>query len=77
MNNTIYRFDELLPEQQRSAGGKGGVLARLYQSGYPVPDGLVILPAAFAADELQPRSRRLRGNDHQAAFAGENSVNYG
>ena len=34
------------------AGGKGETLARLYQAGYPVPDGFIVLPAAFAGDEL-------------------------
>jgi hypothetical protein len=34
------------------AGGKGETLARLYQAGYPVPDGFIVLPGAFAGDEL-------------------------
>jgi phosphohistidine swiveling domain-containing protein len=48
----VYTFRELPPEQQPLAGGKGGTLARLYQAGYPVPQGLVLLPAAFAGDRL-------------------------
>jgi len=48
----IRSFDELTAEQQTSAGGKGGTLAQLSQAGYPVPDGFVILPTAFAGDEL-------------------------
>jgi phosphohistidine swiveling domain-containing protein len=34
------------------AGGKGETLARLYQAGYPVPNGFIVLPGAFAGDEL-------------------------
>jgi phosphohistidine swiveling domain-containing protein len=53
MTEMIRTFDELLPEEQSLAGGKGGTLARLYQAGYPVPDGFVILPGAFADDQLR------------------------
>jgi phosphohistidine swiveling domain-containing protein len=49
MTDTIYGFDELRPEEQRAAGGKGGTLARLSQAGYPVPEGFVILPSGFDA----------------------------
>jgi phosphohistidine swiveling domain-containing protein len=52
MADLTQSFDQLAAEQQPLAGGKGGTLARLYQAGYPVPDGFVILPAAFAGDEL-------------------------
>ncbi len=82
MANTIHAFDQLTPEQQPSAGGKGGVLARLYQAGYPVPDGLVVLPTAFAGDGMSPETwaqvqvhlARLRGGDPQAAFAVRSSA---
>ena len=47
MSDTIKAFDKLTAEQQAYAGGKGGTLAKLYQAGYPVPDGFVILPTAF------------------------------
>ncbi len=46
----IQIFDKLPVEQRASAGGKGGTLARLYQAGYPVPDGFIILPTAFDGD---------------------------
>jgi len=49
-------FRELKGEQRLSAGGKGGTLARLYQAGYPVPAGFVILPTAFADEELLPEA---------------------
>ena len=32
------------------------MLATLYQKGYPVPDGFVVLPTAFDADALIPAS---------------------
>jgi pyruvate,water dikinase len=56
MMEMVFPFDELPPEQQLAAGGKGGTLARLYQAGYPVPEGLVILPAGvyiIAADAFE------------------------
>jgi phosphohistidine swiveling domain-containing protein len=87
MTNTIFAFDELRPEQQRAAGGKGGTLARLSQAGYPVPEGFVILPSGFEADvlsgdglraeawaEVQACLARLRGEDTQAAFAVRSSA---
>lgn len=52
----VRTFAELTPEQQASAGGKGGMLAKLYQKGYPVPDGLVVLPSAFQNGELDPQA---------------------
>jgi pyruvate,water dikinase len=48
----VLSFNELTSEQQALAGGKGGTLSRLYQAHYPVPEGFVILPAAFVGDEL-------------------------
>jgi pyruvate,water dikinase len=53
MNKMIISFAELKEEDQESAGGKGGTLSRLYQSGYAVPDGFIILPAAFDDDKLK------------------------
>ncbi|KUO76073.1 MAG: hypothetical protein APF77_00405 [Clostridia bacterium BRH_c25] len=52
MSNMIRSFKELTPEHQTFAGGKGGMLARMYQSGYPVPDGFVVLPSAFQDEKL-------------------------
>lgn len=46
-----YRFAEL-PEAEQTAGGKARALARLIRAGHPVPDGVVLLPRAFAADRL-------------------------
>ena len=47
---------DLTGDERPLAGGKGGTLARLYQAGYPVPDGFVVLPSAFAGDELRPET---------------------
>jgi hypothetical protein len=53
---TVRQFSEVTTEQQALAGGKGGTLARLFQAGFPVPDGFVILPSAFEGDELIPEA---------------------
>jgi len=67
---------------RESAGGKGGTLARLLQAGYPVPDGLIVLPAAFTGDELKAEAwaqieahlSRLRRGTPTAAFAVRSSA---
>ena len=82
MADMIHTFEELPPEQWPSAGGKGGTLARLYQAGYPVPNGLIVLPPAFDGDEMLPQAWAqvlahlacLRGDDLQAAFAVRSSA---
>ena len=53
-----YAFADLTQELQQKAGAKGGTLARLLRAGYPVPDGLVILPEEFAGDELSEPAKR-------------------
>jgi phosphohistidine swiveling domain-containing protein len=78
----IRNFDELAAEERTLAGGKGGTLAWLYQAGYPVPDGFVILPTAFEGDELDPEAwaqvqahlARMRQDDKHAAFAVRSSA---
>jgi pyruvate,water dikinase len=78
----IRSFAELKPEQQPQAGGKGATLARLYQRGYPVPDGFVILPAAFEDDQLKPEAwsqaqthlAQLRRGRADVAFAVRSSA---
>jgi phosphohistidine swiveling domain-containing protein len=82
MTDEIRSFNELTTEQRSFAGGKGATLARLYQAGYPVPDGFVILPMAFAGDRLtseawaqvQARLARLRKANHRIAFAVRSSA---
>lgn len=56
MKRLVCFFSELRTEHQRFAGGKGGTLAYLYQKGYPVPNGFIIMPTAFDNDELTPEA---------------------
>jgi phosphohistidine swiveling domain-containing protein len=78
----IRSFKELAKEQEPLAGGKGRTLARLYHAGYRVPDGFIILPAAFVGDELtmeawalvQTHLARLRKNDRGDAFVVRSSA---
>jgi phosphohistidine swiveling domain-containing protein len=53
MGIMVKHFKELTPEQQAQAGGKGGMLARMFQEGYPVPEGFVVLPPAFQDEKLK------------------------
>src|SRR5262245_48659505 len=78
----IYAFDKLPTENQSQPGGKGGTLANLHQKGYPVPDGFVILPAAFTGDNLRPEVwlqvqahlNQLRHENGHSAFAVRSSA---
>lgn len=82
MADYVRSFHELTPEQRSAAGGKGGTLAWLTQAGYPVPDGFVILPTAFADDRLVPGAwacvqrhlAGLRAGEGNAAFAVRSSA---
>ncbi|HSR34453.1 MAG TPA: PEP/pyruvate-binding domain-containing protein, partial [Anaerolineae bacterium] len=83
MAELVRTFDELTVPEQALAGGKGGTLARLYQAGYPVPEGFVILPAAFTGDKLTPEAwtqvqaslKRMRQRQNGiAAFAVRSSA---
>ena len=57
----VYAFGRLPPGEAVSAGGKGRSLAQLWQAGFPVPDGCVLLPAAFAGEALTAEAwERLR-----------------
>jgi phosphohistidine swiveling domain-containing protein len=58
MSKFVKTFREIIPEEQVQAGGKGGTLARLYQAGYPVPDGFVIMPSAFTGEYIHPDAWR-------------------
>jgi phosphohistidine swiveling domain-containing protein len=55
---SVREFSNPITDQQSSAGGKGGTIARLYQKGFPVPGGFLILPSAFDGDELMPDAWR-------------------
>jgi pyruvate,water dikinase len=77
MTDKVRHLSELTSEQQQIAGGKGGTLAQLYQAGYPVPDGFVILPPAFIDDKIAPEAwelvreylTRMRDADKGIGFA--------
>lgn len=77
MENMVKSFKELTPELQTYAGGKGSMLAKMYQSGYPVPDGFVILPSAFESEKLNDKAwekiqallNEIRSNNQGAMFA--------
>jgi phosphohistidine swiveling domain-containing protein len=56
MKEMVKTFKSLTAEDRKQAGGKGAGLSRLFQAGYPVPDGFVILPGAFIGDELTKES---------------------
>lgn len=49
MANRVVLFSELTPDLYEQAGGKGAMLSRMFQEGYPVPPGLVVLQTAFEA----------------------------
>ena len=78
----ISSFKKLTRKQEPFAGGKGGTLARLYRAGYRVPDGFIILPAAFVGDDLtmeawalvQTHLARLRKDDKGGAFVVRSSA---
>lgn len=80
----VRAFNALTPEEGPAAGGKGATLAFLYQAGYPVPPGFVILSTAFAGDTLPAeawvevrahlRALRKRGNGGSVAFAVRSSA---
>ncbi|MDF2592776.1 MAG: phosphoenolpyruvate synthase [Clostridia bacterium] len=82
MLNIVRTFKELTPELQSLAGGKGGMLARMYQTGYPVPEGFVIFPAAFQGEELSSEAwneiqaylKDIRKNHDGAQFAVRSSA---
>lgn len=82
MEKRVIHFEELSPELQSLAGGKGGMLARLYRGGYPVPEGLVVLPTAFREDTLNRQARnelllllgKMRKKQPHARFAVRSSA---
>lgn len=51
----VYAFGSFPLESSLApaAGGKGLSLAKLFQSGYPIPDGCILLPEAFIQDDLR------------------------
>ncbi|MHA2295032.1 MAG: PEP/pyruvate-binding domain-containing protein [Candidatus Hodarchaeales archaeon] len=78
----VQFFRELSLKEKSVAGGKGGTLAFLYQKGYPVPDGFVILPSAFDGDKLlleawkqvQELVKRMLKKNQDTSFAVRSSA---
>jgi len=82
MKTVVKPFSELSADERDLAGGKGGTLARLFQAGYPVPDGCVIMPSAFEGEDLRPDAwrqvvenlERIRRSNGKTAFAVRSSA---
>ncbi len=82
MEIQVKTFAEISSRDQKQAGGKGGTLARLYQAGYPVPNGFVIMPSAFVQNELSPHAwqqvvanlQDIRRTNGKTAFAVRSSA---
>jgi len=78
----VKSFKDITPELQSIAGGKGSMLAKMFQRGYPVPDGFVIFPAAFQDEKLLDEAREeikslltdIRKNNADAKFAVRSSA---
>ncbi|WP_313340422.1 PEP/pyruvate-binding domain-containing protein [Sedimentibacter sp.] len=78
----VKSFKELTPELQAYAGGKGGMLAKMFQDGYPVPEGFVVLPSAFEGEKLNENAWKeilnflntIRKNNEGAIFAVRSSA---
>jgi pyruvate,water dikinase len=51
MHSHVKSFSELTSEFQPFAGGKGKMLGQMFQKGYPIPDGFVILSTATSSGE--------------------------
>ncbi|ASR46309.1 phosphoenolpyruvate synthase [Paenibacillus kribbensis] len=82
MGNEIKWFAEITPELQKWAGGKGGMLARMLQAGYPIPDGFIVFPQAFKGERLEKKTwkeiirylEKLRKDHPNASFAVRSSA---
>lgn len=82
MLDMIKSFKELTPELQSLAGGKGCMLSKMFQAGYPVPDGFVILPSAFkentlnedAWNEIKHYLKEIRKDNESVLFAVRSSA---
>jgi pyruvate,water dikinase len=82
MVSMVKSFNEFTPELQVFAGGKGGMLDKLFQGGYPVAEGFVILPSSFQDEKLNPEAwsrvqihlHGIRKNDTEMLFAVRSSA---
>ncbi len=60
MTKTLVKpLGDLNTFEMDRAGGKGSALARMYQAGFPVPDGFIIFPEAFEGDRLSPNAQAI------------------
>ena len=50
----VFMFGEI--KDFSNCGGKGGVLAKLYQRGYRIPNGFIIIPGAFEKENLKKQA---------------------
>jgi rifampicin phosphotransferase len=75
-------FRQIAKGHKPLAGGKGKTLARLFQTGYRIPDGFIILTRAFDGDEPTKEAwvhirgclARLRRGNPKASFAVRSSA---
>lgn len=82
MQPMVRSFVELTKELQPYAGGKGAMLAKMFQEGYPVPEGFVVLPTAFQNEKLNKKAwedikiylEAIRKNNAGASFAVRSSA---
>jgi pyruvate,water dikinase len=82
MGKMVMHFEELTPALQASAGGKGSMLARMYQHDYPVPEGIVILTLGFQDGKLNAQAwsavqayvQRFRSHHGEVEFAVRSSA---
>lgn len=82
MGKMVVHFEELTPALQANAGGKGSMLARMYQHKYPVPEGIVVLTSAFQDGKLNVQAwsavqayvQRFRSHYGEVAFAVRSSA---
>ncbi len=51
--SSVKHFNELTSELYKVAGGKGSMLAKMFQVGYLIPEGFLVLPTAFQNNELR------------------------
>ncbi|MFX0092487.1 MAG: PEP/pyruvate-binding domain-containing protein [Candidatus Hodarchaeota archaeon] len=78
----VISFQDMKDEEFANAGGKGGNLALLYQSKFPVPEGFIILPHAFDGDKIHPEAwieiqeniKRITRTNKKIAFAVRSSA---
>lgn len=82
MSQHVFSFANVDNSVLASAGGKGGMLVKMYQSGFPVPEGLIVLSSAFQEEklnkavwpEIQAHLHTMRKKYTEALFAVRSSA---